>query len=174
MQQRRSQRGFTLIELMVVIAIIAILSTLLFSMSSRTYGANAYNVSNKISSTMNWVKMRAVSTRRNQYVQITPQALYITQSDITGFAESTSSTNHQVVESVAIPNGVSIWQVDGVAHATTGNTVTQNTSLNYTYIEFKPDGSSSGATIYVVDSDAREYRVLVYKATGSSYARQTW
>jgi len=41
--------------------------------------------------------------------------------------------------------------------------------------DFRPDGSSTGGTIYVSDpAKAKTYRVVVYKATGSSYARNTW
>ena len=173
MTPHRSQNGFTLVELMVVVAIIAILSVLVFSVSGRTYGANAMTVSDKISSTMNWVKMRAVSTRRIHCVQVKPNELLVWQSDVTGFANQNCV---QFVQRVTIPTGVSIWNVDPVAHATTPNTVTQDTALDYQFVTFKPDGSSAtGATLYVTDSQhSREYRVLVYKATGSSYARQTW
>jgi prepilin-type N-terminal cleavage/methylation domain-containing protein len=176
MNPRRSQQGFTLVELMVVVAIIAILSLLVVSVSGRTYGANAMTISDKISSTMNWVKMRAVSTRRNHYVQVKPNELLIWQSDVTGFAASPNSPGVEFVQRVTLPATVSIWDVEAVAHASTGNSVSQNTTLDYQFIQFKPDGSSTtGATLYVTDSQhSREYRVLVYKATGSSYARQTW
>ena len=40
---------------------------------------------------------------------------------------------------------------------------------------FKPDGSSTGGTIFITDMQHnKEYRVLVYRITGSAYARQSW
>jgi prepilin-type N-terminal cleavage/methylation domain-containing protein len=172
MMKQRSQKGFTLVELMVVVAIIAILSVFLFGVSGRQYGANPMAVSDKIAATMNWVKMRAVATRRIQTVEVKPNEILIWQSDITGFAASAGTP--QFVQRISIPANVSIWQVDGIAHASTGNSVSQNTALDVD-ITFKPDGSSSGATMYVTDMGHHyEYRVLIYKFTGASYARQTW
>lgn len=175
----KKQRGFTLVELMVVIAIVAILGALIVGLSGRTYGANAYNTSEKIVSTLGWVRMRAVSTRRIQTVLIKNQEIQIWQSDVTGFAASTNASYPycEFVQRVEIPNGVTIWDVDTTAPQTgTGNSVSLNTSLSAS-ITFKPDGSSSGGTLYVGESGGetqRQMRVLIYKATGSSYARQTW
>lgn len=179
----KKQRGFTLVELMVVIAIVAILGALIVGLSGRTYGANASNVSEKIVSTMGWVRMRAVSTRRIQTIAVKNQELQIWQSNITGFSSTGACADYpycEFVQRVEIPNGVTIWDVDTTAPQTaTGNTVSMNTGLTTTpaMITFKPDGSSTGGTIYVGESGGekqREWRVLIYKATGSAYARQTW
>ena len=80
----------------------------------------------------------------------------------------------KLVSRTKLEGNAKIWNVDNTVKSSSGNTVTMNASLNTT-MTFKPDGSSSGGTIYVTDNaHAKEYRVLVYKATGSSYAKQTW
>jgi len=75
--RRSAQRGFTLVELMVVVAIIAILGGLLISASSRPVGASARNTSEQLVSTINFAKLRAAATRRIHRIQIEPQRVSV-------------------------------------------------------------------------------------------------
>ncbi len=165
----KKQRGFSLVELMVVVAIIAILSSLMVGLTSRPYNANATNMSDQIVSTMNFAKMRAVSTRRIHWVQIKQDNIYIFQANATGFA---APTQWEYVQRLKIPNGVKIYDVNASTLTSTGNTVTSNTALDYA-MKFKPDGSATGGTVFIADS-RKQYRILVYKATGGVRAQQTW
>jgi type II secretion system protein H len=175
MRQRRAQRGFTLIELMVVVAIVAIVSTILFSLSSRTYGANSKNVSDQLVAVLSSAKMRAIATRRIHRVIIQPTELQTWASEVTGLVDDGDVTTGDLfVSREVITHGVSVWEVEPTVDSNAGtNTPTENTSLAYE-IRFKPDGTSSGGTLYVHDTNNSKYRILVYKVTGSVYARETW
>src|SRR5678815_3556188 len=67
---RHTQRGFTLVELMVVVAIIAILGALMVGMSTRPYGANAATMSDQLVSEFSFARMRSISTRKLHRVTI--------------------------------------------------------------------------------------------------------
>jgi prepilin-type N-terminal cleavage/methylation domain-containing protein len=178
MRQRRAQGGFTLIELMVVVAIVGIVSTVLFSVSSRTYGANSRNVSDQLVGVISSARMRAIATRRIHRVIIQPNDVQTWASETTGLVDDGDVTQGDLfVSRESITKGVSIWDVSATVYSTAGTyTPTQNTTLAYE-IRFKPDGTSSGGTLFVSDNSGKvsaKYRVLVYRVTGCVYARKTW
>jgi prepilin-type N-terminal cleavage/methylation domain-containing protein len=176
MMRRRVQRGFTLIELMVVVAIIAILSALMIGLNSQSYGASAMNVSDQLVSSYNLCKMRAVSTRTWHRCEITPTTLTIMQWQSPGMTVPGVGT-WSVVQIATIGAGVSAWDANATPCAAgpcPGAPVAANAGLLFD-IDFRPDGSSTGGTVFVTDSGQNKmYRVVVYKATGSSYARNSW
>jgi type II secretion system protein H len=174
MDVRRTQRGFTLIELMVVVAIIAIISTVLFSVNSRTYGANSRTIADQVAATLSSARIRAVATRRVHRVYIQPHELQVWASEATGLVDNNDPDDDLFVERIVIPNGVSVWDVQAQSQSIPNvAAVSEDTSLLYE-IRFKPDGTSSGGTAFIHDTNDSEYRVLVYRVTGSVYARETW
>jgi prepilin-type N-terminal cleavage/methylation domain-containing protein len=184
----KTAAGFTLIEMMVVVAMIAILAGIMISVSTTTYGSSPHNVADKISTGFNFCKMRAVSTQRWHRCQVTgsggTSSLAVYQWSANGMTKPCTSctctppsTNcWQQVQILQLDplKKVSAWNGSSTVYQTGGATVAQSTSLAFN-VDFRPDGQSTGGTVFVTNTqESEKWRVLVYKATGASYARQGW
>ena len=184
-------RGFTLVELMTVVAIIAILGALVIGLSTKTYGSNATVMSEQLVQTLNFARTRALSTRKIHRVEIhfemNPIEVWVWQASKTGMNRGnillTAPDDPKFVERTVMPRNVSLF--DAVIGAQSAGGYTPSTQKTTQFdIDFLPNGSADvagnagstdPATLYITDgTNARQHRVLVYSATGSSYARKTW
>ncbi|HLL23097.1 MAG TPA: GspH/FimT family pseudopilin [Kofleriaceae bacterium] len=184
---RRAQRGFTLVELMVVVAIVAILGALVIGVSGRTYGANAATMSQQLTQTLSFARTRALSTRRIHRVEVhfelSPVEIHVWQAGKTGMDRTNITVTPKLVERTIIPSSVTLFS--GIVGAQAAGALAPTQTTTQFDIDFLPNGSADvssagstgadAATLYLRDgNEARQYRVLVYAATGSSYARKTW
>jgi prepilin-type N-terminal cleavage/methylation domain-containing protein len=167
---RRNEAGFTLTELMAVVAIIGILSTIIVAMSGRAYGATARTTSQQVVSAVGLAKLRASSSRRVHRVVIEPDQISIWQASTMGLA-TVPSTTWKLVQQHPLGK-VKIWNVQPSAITGAGNPVSEDTQLAYD-LDIRPDGQANASTIFLSDGKD-QWRVVVYAATAGAYARAQW
>ena len=160
---RRPPRGF-LVEMMVVVAIVAVLSGVMISISRSAYGANA--VSDPLTSALGFARLRAISTGRYTHVEVKARTATVWQSTQPGVV---TPTTWQFCQSFAIPNGATVVDGATAAYARPGATGSQSPSVSFT-IDFRPDGASTGGTLFLTDA-ATAGR---HRRAASAYARTSW
>jgi prepilin-type N-terminal cleavage/methylation domain-containing protein len=173
MRRARSQRGFTLIELMTVIAIISIITVSLASMSSTPGKGTPATVSEQVVGMMQFARLRAEARRTTHRVQVTATTIAVFENTTRGFTPFNVLTPI-FVQQLEIPSGVVMWAGDPVTRTTAGTTPAQNANFPFN-IDFKVDGQSTGGTLFLTDHNQQsKYRIFVYRTTGSSMSRENW
>jgi len=166
------QRGFTLVELMVVLAMIAILSAMAVAYTGERR-ANLRGFAGSIVGEADAARLRALASRKWQRIGFDLDAgkMITEQATTTGMAEPDDWTVQGVY---AIPGRFTVASIHDSADANGGEDVIEGAGVDE-YLMFAPDGSSVPRTIYLSSTQPFTYvRVVVYRATGTAYVKENW
>ncbi len=177
---RNAQRGFTLVEMMVVVAIISILVAIAVNLRTTTYGANTSSVADQVVGQLELARARAISTHHYEQVLVTNGKLVLNEGNTLGM--SVPGNFAQQIQQSVLPVSVQVWDHDTKSDATSGqHPVAALDPLLSFPITFRPDGSlyltggDTGATLFLTDRNhAHEFRVIVYRISGSIFSRPVW
>jgi len=170
----RAERGFTLIELMVVVAIVAILVVVaVLSMSPAKHARSTVGFTEELASTLEGMRVRAVATRKWQRLEVNAGSATHYEATVEGMA---TPTDWYSVQAVQAPDGVFVYAVDDEPHVAVDTDVPdEGTGLGVTMIDFAPDGAGTAATIFVGDqAGERRLRIVIFPATGAAYVFEEW
>lgn len=145
----RRNRGFTLVELMVVMVIIALIMGLVATSMSRSISAaEARAASRKVVGSLRYTRARAIIDKKEQVFQV-----------------DTENRSYQAPgrKKIVLPEGVDV---------TITTALSEITADDIAGIRFFPDGGSTGGHIELT-VNGREYRVNVAWLTGETRLEQT-
>lgn len=170
----RSQAGFTLVELMTVVAIVGVISGIaLMAIDQTSYAGTVRGFANETAAEMDTARMRAVSTRKWQRIEFAADNVTHWEADTEGMGDP---PNWVLIRTIYAPKNVEVHAVSDRTHVTPGDGVPAAGDGLGTAIEFAPDGAarSAGTAFFGDTSDKRRARVAVYRATGSVYIFEEW
>lgn len=179
---RSAQRGFTLIEMMTVLAIIAVLTALFAGMASPGAGTPRTS-SEEAVGVLQFARLRAESTRvihsvkfdSNQTISVWEAT--VSTSDPTPVVGYATPVAWGLVQNITLPANAKLfaaYPTTYAAGAVPGPTLNANLPFE---IQFYPDGGTNkGATILIGDQNTNStaFRIAVFRTTGGAIAREGW
>jgi prepilin-type N-terminal cleavage/methylation domain-containing protein len=172
MPLRRAQnRGFTLVELMIVVAIVAVVSTLaapLFDENDETVDGAA----GQLTAELDNARLRALADHHWQRLVVAGTTLSLQEGNSVGMVAPTLWTQTYGTQLPSVVQVVAIGPTS--AFNPTGSAPAAGTGLA-AGVTFQPDGSSVARTIYLADTQGRgNERLVVFPTTGVVLTRQGW
>jgi len=167
----RGQRGFTLVEMAVVIAIVGVLATLAVSANPEDQ-ATSEGFADQLVSDLDQIRLSAMSTRRWHRLTLEAGRGTVDEATTIGMA---APSDYDVVSQFTAPRRILIDSVlDGTQVDPTGDSPGAGEGFDLEIL-FAPDGTSSARTIYISDVRGRSTaRVAIFGATGLARAYPGW
>jgi prepilin-type N-terminal cleavage/methylation domain-containing protein len=153
---RHPQRGFTLVELVVVMILIGVLAAVAVPSFNGVSGFAARGARDTVVSTLRYAQQSAIAMRRNVCVSLGTTLLTVTYASATGNGQACDAANALIDPSTGqafgaasntLPGGATLDAVSSVAFDATGRPMASVGSYLSTALSITVTGNSSPITV---------------------------